>query len=150
MIAQEMMVVGNRRRRSRLGVLTFRRPCLLTGVYQEMSSNILTPGSEHATKDLKMGLKRSSSPPISSLLLPGPTLIRSLPNLAEASNRADQVFLPVLENSLKAQKLQSTLTVFEKSKFFFNLPGAILEFISNVCSSLLLLLTPFPSHTDAT
>lgn len=51
---------------------------------------------------------------------------------AEASNRADQVFLPVLENSLKAQKLQSTLSVFEKSKFFFNLPGSILEYIRNV------------------
>jgi exocyst complex component 2 len=35
----------------------------------------------------------------------------------------------VLENAVKAQKLRSTLGVFEKSKFLFNLPGSLLESI---------------------
>jgi exocyst complex component 2 len=42
--------------------------------------------------------------------------------------KADTVFLPVLENAEKASKLRSTLGVFERSKFFFNLPGSLLEF----------------------
>lgn len=47
-----------------------------------------------------------------------------------AAHRADQVFLPVLENAVKASKLRSTLGVFEKSKFLFNLPGQLLESIN--------------------
>ncbi|KAK0556825.1 Exocyst complex component S5 [Tilletia horrida] len=45
--------------------------------------------------------------------------------LAAASAKADQVFTPLLENSLKTLKLRSTLGVFERSKFFFNLPGTL-------------------------
>ncbi|EPQ29151.1 uncharacterized protein PFL1_03438 [Pseudozyma flocculosa PF-1] len=45
--------------------------------------------------------------------------------LAQASAKADQVFMPVLENNLKTVKLRSTLGVFERSKFFFNLPGSL-------------------------
>ena len=47
----------------------------------------------------------------------------------EAAVKADQVFLPVLENASKAQKLRTTLGVFERSKFFFNLPGFLVESI---------------------
>ncbi|MCO5554308.1 hypothetical protein L7F22_007837 [Adiantum nelumboides] len=47
--------------------------------------------------------------------------------LAQASAKADQVFTPVLENNLKAAKLRSTLGVFERSRFFFNLPGSLSE-----------------------
>ncbi|CAO1633758.1 unnamed protein product [Sympodiomycopsis kandeliae] len=47
--------------------------------------------------------------------------------LGQASARADQVFTPVLENNLKAMKLRSTLGVFERSKFFFNLPGSLAD-----------------------
>jgi exocyst complex component 2 len=43
--------------------------------------------------------------------------------------KANQVFLPVLENSAKAQKLRTTLGVFERSRFFFNLPGSLVESI---------------------
>ena len=50
-----------------------------------------------------------------------------------SATKADQVFLPVLENASKAQKLRSTLGVFERSKFFFNLPGTLLESIEAVC-----------------
>ena len=51
--------------------------------------------------------------------------------LAQASAKADQVFMPVLENSLKTTKLRSTLAVFERSKFFFNLPGSLTESVEN-------------------
>lgn len=47
--------------------------------------------------------------------------------LGQASAKADQVFMPVLENNLKAGKLRSTLGVFERSKFFFNLPASLRE-----------------------
>lgn len=49
-----------------------------------------------------------------------------------AAVKANQVFLPVLENASKAQKLRTTLGVFERSKFFFNLPGFIIESIEAV------------------
>lgn len=55
---------------------------------------------------------------------------------AVAAHRADQVFLPVLENAVKAQKLRSTLGVFERSKFLFNLPGSLLESINAVSREL--------------
>lgn len=42
------------------------------------------------------------------------------------------MFLPVLENAVKAQKLRSTLGIFEKSKFLFNLPGQLMESINTV------------------
>ncbi|CAL1708863.1 unnamed protein product [Somion occarium] len=50
-------------------------------------------------------------------------------HLKLAAQKADQVFLPVLENATKAQKLRTTLGVFERSKFFFNLPGSLVEHI---------------------
>lgn len=50
--------------------------------------------------------------------------------LAQASARADQVFMPVLENNLKAAKLRSTLGVFERSRFFFNLPGSLAQSVA--------------------
>lgn len=67
---------------------------------------------------------------------------------AVAAQKADQVFLPVLENALKAQKLRTTLGVFERSKFFFNLPSSLIESIEAVrptprggsCNLTLLLL----------
>jgi len=39
----------------------------------------------------------------------------------------------VLESASKAQKLRTTLGVFERSKFFFNLPSFIMESIDAVC-----------------
>jgi exocyst complex component 2 len=49
-----------------------------------------------------------------------------------AAMKANQVFLPVLENAFKANKLRTTLGVFERSKFFFNLPGFIIESVEVV------------------
>ncbi|KAI0284606.1 exocyst complex component Sec5-domain-containing protein [Russula aff. rugulosa BPL654] len=47
--------------------------------------------------------------------------------LKQAAAKADQVFLPVLENASKAHKLRTTLGVFERSKFFFNLPASLID-----------------------
>lgn len=57
------------------------------------------------------------------------------PVSTEAAQKANQVFLPVLENASRAQKLRTTLGVFERSKFFFNLPSFIIESVEAVgCS----------------
>jgi exocyst complex component 2 len=53
---------------------------------------------------------------------------------ADGAQKANQVFLPVLESASKAQKLQTTLGVFDRSKFFFNLPSFIMESIEAVRS----------------
>ncbi|CCA74454.1 related to Exocyst complex component Sec5 [Serendipita indica DSM 11827] len=73
-------------------------------LYQDMKDGLLAEDSEFATKKLKEHLKN-------------------------ATTKADTVFLPVLENAEKAAKLRSTLGVFERSKFFFNLPGSLSESI---------------------
>jgi len=53
----------------------------------------------------------------------------------DGAQKANQVFLPVLESASKAQKLRTTLGVFDRSKFFFNLPSFIMESIEAVCPS---------------
>ncbi|TDL24651.1 hypothetical protein BD410DRAFT_838154 [Rickenella mellea] len=73
-------------------------------VYGEMREGLLADSTDYASKTLRDQLKL-------------------------AATKADQVFLPVLENSSKAHKLRSTLGVFERSKFFFNLPGSLMESI---------------------
>lgn len=73
-------------------------------VYAEMREGLLSDKAEFASKPIRDQLK-------------------------QAAVKADQVFLPVLENASKAQKLRTTLGVFERSKFFFNLPGALAESI---------------------
>ncbi|KAI0371254.1 hypothetical protein BV20DRAFT_1120669 [Pilatotrama ljubarskyi] len=73
-------------------------------LYAEMKEGILAEQTDFASKPLKDHLKA-------------------------AAQKADQVFLPVLENAMKAQKLRTTLGVFERSKFFFNLPSSLVECI---------------------
>ncbi|KAF7972154.1 hypothetical protein HWV62_18804 [Athelia sp. TMB] len=73
-------------------------------LYAEMKEGLLAESSDYASKPLRDQLK-------------------------QAAIKADQVFLPVLENASKAQKLRTTLGVFERSKFFFNLPGFLVESI---------------------
>ncbi|KAL0576081.1 Exocyst complex component S5 [Marasmius crinis-equi] len=73
-------------------------------LHAEMKEGLLEPSAEYASKPLRDELK-------------------------QAAVKADQVFLPVLENASKAEKLRTTLGVFERSKFFFNLPGFIIESI---------------------
>ncbi|KAI0765335.1 exocyst complex component Sec5-domain-containing protein [Fomes fomentarius] len=73
-------------------------------LYAEMKEGILAEQTDYASRPLKDHLKAGAQ-------------------------KADQVFLPVLENAMKAQKLRTTLGVFERSKFFFNLPSSIVECI---------------------
>lgn len=73
-------------------------------LYAEMREGLLSDKAEFASRPLVDYLKRSAV-------------------------KANQVFLPVLENSTKAQKLRTTLGVFERSKFFFSLPGFLVESI---------------------
>ncbi|RPD65706.1 hypothetical protein L226DRAFT_557688 [Lentinus tigrinus ALCF2SS1-7] len=73
-------------------------------LYAEMREGILADQTDYASKPLKDHLKAGAQ-------------------------KADQVFLPVLENAMKAQKLRTTLGVFDRSKFFFNLPSALVECI---------------------
>ncbi|PFH47085.1 hypothetical protein AMATHDRAFT_68442 [Amanita thiersii Skay4041] len=71
-------------------------------LHAEMKEGLLSPDSDYASLPLRDKLK-------------------------QAAVKADQVFLPVLENASKAQKLRTTLGVFERSKFFFNLPSFIID-----------------------
>jgi len=50
-------------------------------------------------------------------------------SVVEASFKADAVFRPVLENYVKSMKLRNTLGVFQRSRFFFNLPGSLQEHV---------------------
>lgn len=75
------------------------------GVYREMANATggpLAPGADHGVGPLHASLQG-------------------------AGVKADQVFRPVLENYVKAMKLRNTLGVFQRSHFFFNLPGSLNE-----------------------
>ncbi|WVR08462.1 hypothetical protein IAU60_005517 [Kwoniella sp. DSM 27419] len=74
-------------------------------VYRDMKEGFLSGDTDHGTRELREIFK-------------------------VAGHRADQVFLPVLENAVKASKLRSTLGVVEKSKFLFNLPSQLVESIN--------------------
>ena len=52
--------------------------------------------------------------------------------LPAANTRADAVFQPILDARTKAERLKSTLGVFERSKFFFNLPTILGEAVEQV------------------
>lgn len=56
---------------------------------------------------------------------------RPLPRTA-ASSRAETVFQPIVDARTKAERLKSTLGVFERSKFFFNLPTILGEAVEEV------------------
>ncbi|KAJ3517910.1 hypothetical protein NLJ89_g205 [Agrocybe chaxingu] len=78
--------------------------CLSQALYAEMKEGILSEKTEYSSRPLRDHLKNGTQ-------------------------KANQVFLPVLENASKTQKLRTTLGVFERSKFFFNLPSFIIESI---------------------
>ncbi|KAG5643067.1 hypothetical protein DXG03_001595 [Asterophora parasitica] len=75
---------------------------MTAALYAEMKEGLLSPEMDYASKPLRDQLKQGAM-------------------------KANQVFLPVLENASKAQRLRTTLGVFERSKFFFNLPSFIIE-----------------------
>ncbi|THH00057.1 hypothetical protein EW026_g2443 [Hermanssonia centrifuga] len=73
-------------------------------LYAEMREGVLAEQNDFGTKQLRGHLKLGAQ-------------------------KADQVFLPVLENAMKTQKLRNTLSVFDRSRFFFNLPSSLRESI---------------------
>ncbi|GAA5873213.1 hypothetical protein JCM3774_000083 [Rhodotorula dairenensis] len=71
-------------------------------VFEEMRDGPLAPGKDHGVKPIQ-------------------------DSLTAAGTRADTVFQPIVEARTKAERLKSTLGVFERSKFFFNLPTVLGE-----------------------
>ena len=95
-----------------------------TALHAEMREGLLDGPTDYSTRPLRNELK--SMPRHFNLEF----TFSNTPLVAAV--KANQVFLPVLENASKASKLRTTLGVFERSKFFFNLPGFILESIEAV------------------
>jgi exocyst complex component 2 len=91
-----------------------------------MRDGLLSESSDYASRPLRDQLKRMCHEFILYYDCSLPT---------EAAAKADQVFLPVLENASKAHKLRTTLGVFERSKFFFNLPASLMECVEAVCTA---------------
>ncbi|GAA5960084.1 hypothetical protein JCM8115_004527 [Rhodotorula mucilaginosa] len=71
-------------------------------VFEEMREGPLAPGNDHGVKPIQE-------------------------SLTAAETRAETVFQPIVEARTKAERLKSTLGVFERSKFFFNLPTVLGE-----------------------
>src|ERR1700722_12976262 len=94
-------------------------------LYEEMKEGLLASSSDYSTRPLRDELKSNDVTLFIRFHL-------SSDFIAVAAGKANQVFLPVLENASKARKLRTTLGVFERSKFFFNLPSLILESIEAV------------------
>ena len=98
----------------------------ILALYAEMQEGLLSHASEYASKPLTDHLKRRPTCRWFSLRF------SRLFMWIGSTVKANQVFLPVLENSAKAQRLRTTLSVFERSKFFFSLPGSLAESIEAV------------------
>lgn len=113
-------------------------------VYQEMQQGPLAPGAEQGVREVKDALRRA--PVLLFHCFPAcltPVLLHPL----VATSRADAVFQPILDARTKAERLKSTLGVFERSKFFFNLPGILGEAVEAVGKFPLVL--PFLKHAHA-
>ena len=94
-------------------------------LYAEMRDGLLSDESDYASRPLRDQLKR-----MSNLFCFRRYCVE--PSTVEAATKANQVYLPVLENATKAQRLRTTLGVFDRSKFFFNLPAQLLEYMQAV------------------
>ena len=81
----------------------------------------LADGGDYGVKGLKESLAGARHPPHCRL------------TATVASSKAEQVYHPILDARLKADRLRSTLGVFERNKFFFNLPGTLMESVEAVC-----------------
>ncbi|POW17792.1 hypothetical protein PSHT_06230 [Puccinia striiformis] len=73
-------------------------------VYEQMKAGPLKPECDYGTADLKESLRLGTS-------------------------KAIRFIHPFWRTEKKAERLRSTLGVFERSKFFFNLPGTLIEAI---------------------
>ena len=94
-----------------------------------MRDNLLAPGNDFGTKQLKSHLKCN----LPSALVADAYANNSRHMETAGAQKADQVYLPVLENAMKTQKLRTTLSVFDRSRFFFNLPTSLVEAVETVC-----------------
>lgn len=98
-----------------------------------MKQGPLADGSDFGVRDLKQVLRGQYLCSFPDLVGPQlKTFVIWRDALAEASTKADSVYTPILDAAQKASRLRSTLTVFERNKFFFNLPTALLEAIEHV------------------
>lgn len=93
-----------------------------------MKEGPLADNSDYGVKELKDTLK---------CMLTRLQRFASLTIHAAASTKADRVYTPILDARQKADRLRSSLSIFERSKSFFNLPGVLLEAIEAVrCSHM--------------
>ena len=104
---------------------------MIVALYADMKEGILAPSTEFGSKPVRDHLKRTSFIRISLYIW---CQLRPSSLHKVGAQKANQVFLPVLENASKASKLRTTLGVFDRSKFFFNLPGFLFESIEAVGS----------------
>ncbi|POV96403.1 hypothetical protein PSTT_15672, partial [Puccinia striiformis] len=95
-------------------------------VYEQMKAGPLKPECDYGTADLKESLRSIVHLQIQFLTIHGECYLSVK---FSGTSKADQVYTPLLENRKKAERLRSTLGVFERSKFFFNLPGTLIEAI---------------------
>jgi exocyst complex component 2 len=104
-----------------------------SALYADMKEGLLAPSAEFGSKPVRDHLKRALRPPGRIYISDYGSAHRLV-----GAQKGNQVFLPALENAFKASKLRTTLGVFERSKFFFNLPGFLVESIEAV--------SPTPEH----
>lgn len=98
-----------------------------TVLLQDMNSTILINETDYGSKPLRDHLKREFYMVIYCFLFAD-----ELIPLLEGGLKANQIFLPILESASKARKLRTTLSILERSRFFFNLPSFIMESIDAV------------------
>lgn len=69
-------------------------------VINDMKVEFLAEGTDHGTREVREAVKVTS-------------------------HKAETIYLPLLANSMRAQKLRSTLGVFERSQWLFSLPRSL-------------------------
>ncbi len=63
----------------------------------------------------------------------------------DATKKANEVFQPIIDRKIKAEKIRNTLGVLERFRFFFNLPASLHENINRV----IVALTSYHSYCSA-
>lgn len=99
----------------------------------------LAAGNDYGVQTMRETLKCASCPLASTLAF------RLTSVSTAASSRAETIFQPIVDARTKAERLKSTLGVFERSKFFFNLPTILGEAVEEVHR---LLSQPFTHASD--
>jgi exocyst complex component 2 len=89
-----------------------------------MREGPLADDNDYGVKGIKESIRRASQWRLFSIC--------TVTTATVGTAKAEQVYMPILDARLKADRLRSTLSVFERSKFFFNLPGVLIEAIEGV------------------